>query len=199
MLQDQFQPMRVTPPAGDVTCLIAMGSNQGADRIGILRAAVGAMKSRGLHVAAASRMFSTPCFPAGAGPDYVNAALRVTTALSPEAVLAELHEIEAEFGRERVQRWGMRTLDLDLLDHGGIVCPDLAGWQLWVDLPPERQRAVAPDHLVLPHPRIQDRAFVLVPLAEVAEGWRHPVTGQDVAAMLTALPEEARDEVVAIA
>jgi 2-amino-4-hydroxy-6-hydroxymethyldihydropteridine diphosphokinase len=92
----------------------------------------------------------------------------------------------------------MRTLDLDLVAFGESVMPDLAGFEAWKVLPPDLQRLRAPDELILPHPRLQDRSFVLVPLADVAPGWRHPVLGLTVAQMLAARPAAERAEVFPI-
>ncbi len=121
-----------------------------------------------------SRLFATPCFPPGTGPDYVNAAAVIATSLDPPTLLGHLNAIEDRFGRQRVQRWGQRTLDLDLLAYEDLVLPDAATHDHWRNLPPDAQVHQAPDTLILPHPRLQDRAFVLVPLAEIAPDWRHP-------------------------
>lgn len=106
-----------------------------------------------------------------------------------------MHRVEAEAGRERRTRWGPRSLDLDLLDMDGLVLPDAATYGHWRDLPFERQQVEAPDRLILPHPRLQDRGFVLIPWAEIAPDWRHPVSGASVAEMCAALPPLARSGV----
>ncbi|OYW56644.1 MAG: 2-amino-4-hydroxy-6-hydroxymethyldihydropteridine diphosphokinase [Rhodobacterales bacterium 32-66-7] len=155
-----------------------------------MRAAVAALGEEGFNLQAISRFYATPCFPPGAGPDYVNAAAALTRADAGDvaSILAALHRIEARFGRKRAQRWGMRTLDIDLLAVGDLVLPDQATHDHWRALPPEAQVRTTPDRLILPHPRLQDRAFVLVPLADVAPDWCHPRTGATVRAMLAALP-----------
>ncbi len=146
----------------------------------------------GLHVVDISAFYDTPCFPAGAGPDYVNAAAKLRGALPPARVLQTFLEIEARFGRMRQQRWGMRTLDLDLLAAGDLVLPDAPEQTRWRTLDPVRQQQITPPDLILPHPRLQDRAFVLVPLCDIAPDWVHPLTGYSVRQMHDALPEEAR-------
>lgn len=172
--------------------LVALGGNQESDAGSpheTLLAAVAALQKCALSIRKVSRLFATPCFPAGAGPDYVNAAMAVEFAGNARDLLAELHAIEARFHRTRDHRWGARTLDLDLIAVEDQVLPDLETYQIWRDLPAEQQTQVAPDRLILPHPRLQDRAFVLVPLADVAPDWRHPVSGETVLQMLSRLPE----------
>ncbi len=163
-----------------------------------LRAALAMLGTSGCDVASVSRLYHTPCFPPGAGPDYVNAAAHLDFDGTAADLLAVLHRVEAEFGRERVQRWGRRTLDLDLIAAGGRVLPDLQGFTRWQRLPPKDQTRATPDRLILPHPRMQDRAFVLVPLADIAPDWRHPVLDLTVREMLAALPALARSEVIAL-
>lgn len=154
-----------------------------------VEAALAALAGVGLPPVVVSRFFATPCFPAGAGPDYVNGvAVLEGGAHGPAEVLALLHAVEAEFGRERLHRWAGRTLDLDLLAMGAQVLPDADELRRWQDLPAAEQAKQAPDQLILPHPRLQDRAFVLVPLLDVAPNWRHPLSGRNVAEMLAALP-----------
>lgn len=181
--------------------LIALGGNLSTDSgppEATLLAAIGEIGLEIGPVLAASRLFRTPCFPAGAGPDYVNAAIRIESGAPPEVILARLHAIEARHGRARAQRWGMRTLDLDLLAMDDLVRPDAATQGEWRALPPDLQRLRAPDDLILPHPRLQDRAFVLVPLADVAPDWVHPVLGLSVTAMRDRLPADDLAGVVPI-
>ena len=178
--------------------LIALGGNmpsEAGNAAATLRAALAALADAGAHIVDVSPFYETPCFPAGAGPDYVNAAARIAVGGGPVGVLALLHRVEAQFGRKRVRRWGERTLDLDLLageylagQDAAEVVPDRATYNAWRNLPPAEQMARAPDRLILPHPRLHERAFVLVPLADIAPDWRHPVLDVDVRGMLAALP-----------
>lgn len=183
-----------------VQALVAFGANLpfgGEGPAETILQSVAVLSEEGLKLHALSRLYATPCFPAGAGPDYVNAAavLDCGDAVDLASVLARLHAVEARFGRERAQRWGMRTLDIDLLAMGDSVLPDAETQDRWRLLPPEAQVRTTPDQLILPHPRLQDRAFVLVPLADVAPDWAHPRTGLTVRQMLRALPAEDRDAV----
>jgi 2-amino-4-hydroxy-6-hydroxymethyldihydropteridine diphosphokinase len=172
--------------------LIALGSNQHSvwgDAGETIMAAVAALRDLAQDGLQCSAFYATPAFPAGAGPDFVNAAVAFETVLPAADLLAALHGIEAAAGRERLHRWGQRTLDLDLIALGQDVAPDLATHAQWRNLPPAEQVSRAPDELILPHPRMQDRAFVLVPLADVAPDWRHPILGETVAAMLARQPK----------
>ena len=175
--------------------LIALGSNLGSasrGRAATLSAALAALATGGVTLRRVSRFFATPCFPTGAGPDYVNACAAIRTDADPAKLLQRLHDIEQDFGRARVQRWGSRSLDLDLIAMGGTVLPDRDTQDRWRALPPAEQTRVAPEGLILPHPRLQDRAFVLGPLADIAPHWMHPLLRQNVAQMLADLPPEDR-------
>ena len=178
--------------------LIALGSNEDS----VWGDALATVQKAMLEVGALSEMppqcsafYATPAFPKGAGPDFVNAAMAIQTTLSPEALLARLHQIEEAAGRARTKRWGQRTLDLDLIAVGDVVSPDVQTHAQWRDLSLEDQQIQTPDRLILPHPRLQDRAFVLVPLRDVAPDWRHPLLGRSVAQMCADLSDTACAEV----
>jgi 2-amino-4-hydroxy-6-hydroxymethyldihydropteridine diphosphokinase len=184
-------------PQSRSIALISLGSNaktRKRDATELILSSVESLKRSVGVIRGLSRIYRSPAFPPGSGPEFRNAVAVVETDLTAPPLLAALHDVEAAFGRTRTQRWGPRTLDLDLLALGAQVLPDAATQQAWVDLPLAAQMKAMPDQLLLPHPRMQDRAFVLVPLAEaLAQAgvqWSHPVSGASVAAMLNALAPE---------
>jgi 2-amino-4-hydroxy-6-hydroxymethyldihydropteridine diphosphokinase len=164
-----------------------------------VRAAIERLENVGGMIRATSRLFRTPAFPPGSGPDYVNAALVVEADWSAEAALAQLHDVEAHLGRTRSVRWGQRLIDLDLLAMGDAVRPDAATVRAWMDLPLVGQQSQVPDQLILPHPRLHERPFVLVPLADVAPEWIHPILKMSVAQMMQALPAQDLAQIVPLA
>jgi 2-amino-4-hydroxy-6-hydroxymethyldihydropteridine diphosphokinase len=154
--------------------LIALGANlpsSAGPPAETLRAALRALDARGIQVRAVSKYFATLAWPDPSDPEFVNAVARVETTIAPAALLAMLHDLEAEFGRVREGRNVPRTLDLDLLDYDGRI----------EEGPPR-----------LPHPRMAERGFVLMPLAAVAPEWRHPVSGRTVQALIADLSQDQR-------
>lgn len=136
-----------------------------------LRAALAELALYEIHVIEVSRIFRSPAWPNPRDPEYANAVANIETRLDPERLMARLHETETVFGRKRSARNAPRTLDLDLIDYNGMV----------MEGPP-----------TLPHPRTTSRNFVLIPLRDVAPGWRHPVNGETVDTLLAALPVAER-------
>ncbi|MCH8952997.1 MAG: 2-amino-4-hydroxy-6-hydroxymethyldihydropteridine diphosphokinase [Proteobacteria bacterium] len=187
------------------TALISLGANvapPGRSLVETLEIALESVAGgEGITLRRRSRWFSTPAFPPGSGPDFVNAAAALETSLEPERLLGALHGAEQALGRvrtERPMRWAPRVCDLDLIAVGDLVLPDRATLARWMALDLGQAQTVAPPRLVLPHPRMHERGFVLAPLADIAPGWRHPATGRTVAQMLAALPAEELEGIRAL-
>ncbi len=181
---------------------IALGSNetwQGLTSVELLNAALKALSQLPqIELVRVSRYYQTASFPGGCGCDFVNAAALIRSRLSAKKLLSALHKVEVDFGRRRIKRWGARCLDLDLLFCADAVLPDMAEFQHWYHLDAAQQQTEAPDTLILPHPRLHERAFVLGPLMEIAPEWRHPISGLSVAQMFDALPNALRAELRAL-
>lgn len=181
--------------------LLALGANlsqDGRPPQDTLRDAVALLAERTDQPLKVSRFFRTPAFPPGSSPDFVNAAAALYWPDPPEALLALLHAVEASLGRTRRTRWEARIMDIDLIALGARVMPDAATQRHWENLSLEQAASQAPDRLILPHPRMAERSFVLIPLADIAPDWRHPLTGLSVTEMRDARPTAEQAEVVAL-
>ena len=154
---------------------IGLGANLAHPRFGppktTLEHVLTLFPASGLRVLARSPWYESAPVPVSDQPWYINGVVRVATALSPQEVLASLHAIEAELGRQRVERNEARAVDLDIIAFGKMILNGLN----------------AP---IVPHPRMTGRAFVLLPLADLAPDWRHPADGRTLPEMIRALPPE---------
>ena len=153
-------------PAGEI--FIALGANiagPAGPPLATLQAALAALENRGVAVLSVSAFYETRAWPNPADPPFINAVAKVRTDLQPLALLTLLHEVETNLGRKRSVPNAPRTLDLDLIDYAG---------------------RVEDGAVLLPHPRLAARRFVLEPLAEIAPAWRHPVSGLPVDQLLAA-------------
>ena len=152
--------------------LIALGGNLPSVDFGAPRAtldeALRILGTAGVEIEARSQWYRSAPVPPSDQPDFVNGVVRVKPWRGAGPLLTLLHEVEARLGRVRGAVNAARPADLDLIDYEGQVSAPGA-WPL------------------LPHPRMHQRAFVLLPLAEVAPAWRHPVTGQGLAELMVAL------------
>lgn len=148
--------------------LIALGANlpspAGPPRITLITAMT-SLTEAGIHIKKRSRLYRSAPLPPSGQPDFVNAMVSVETTLDPDDLLSLLHRVEAQFGRQRRDRWEARTLDLDLIDYHQFVT---------IAAGPETAEDGVSNRLILPHPRLQERAFVLRPLLDIAPDWHHP-------------------------
>jgi 2-amino-4-hydroxy-6-hydroxymethyldihydropteridine diphosphokinase len=145
---------------------IALGSNLGDSLATLEAAVVGLDKTAGMTVTARSRWYQTKAV-GPPQPDYINGCVLMKTTQSPQELLHTLLSIEQQFGRIRKERWAPRTLDLDLLLFDDLI--------------------LHTPNLQIPHPRMTERAFVLVPLAEIAPDWIEPISRQAIATLLQAV------------
>jgi len=157
----------IPDPSGEI--LIALGANiagPAGPPLSTLKAALNALENRGVSIQRVSAFYETPAWPDAGDPPFVNAVSTIVTELQPLALMTLLHDVETSLGRKRSAPNAPRSLDLDLLDYHGQI---LEG------------------PLRLPHPRLAQRRFVLEPLAGLAPGWRHPVSGLTAAQLLGSL------------
>lgn len=156
----------ILPPLRDETAFLGLGSNLG-DRLNFLQRAVNLLDAdRKVDVDVVSSVYETERVGGPEQGRFLNLAARVRTRRSPQRLLRLCHEVEQRLGRVRAERWGPRTIDIDIL--------------LW------HGRVVATRSLQVPHPRLAERAFALVPLVEVAPGMRMP-DGTSLATLLARL------------
>jgi len=155
------------------TAFIGLGSNLGGAEFdgprGVLEAAISEMPNMGISVKKISPFYESAPVPVSDQPWFVNAVAMVETPLSARDLLHNLHEIEARLGRKRRIRWEARIIDLDIIAFEAQITPTAGKW-------PDG----APKEMIIPHPRLHERLFVLKPLMDISPAWVHPAMGVSV-------------------
>ena len=155
----------------ETSAYVALGSNLGDRELNLLRGVAEIGKLPGTRITALSGFYETQPVGPVEQDTFLNAVLRMETPLPPHKLLSELQRIEtAVFGRKRTIKWGPRSMDLDILLYGNVTLDD--------------------ENLTIPHPRMHERRFVLVPLAEIAPGLVHPQIGKSMAEILKDLDND---------
>lgn len=150
---------------------LLLGSNEG-DRLSNLIRATDAIELRAGKITRKSSVYSTAPWGKTDQPEFLNQAICIETGLPPQELLNTLLEIEEMLGRKRKEKWGQRLIDIDIIFYNRDV--------------------VSEDNLVIPHPRLRERKFTLLPLSEIAGNFIHPTIGQTVSELLENCKDDLR-------
>jgi 2-amino-4-hydroxy-6-hydroxymethyldihydropteridine diphosphokinase len=149
--------------------LLLLGSNLG-DRKSFMRQAIDLIESRIAPIKKASAVYETQSWGKADAPDYLNQVVLLETSMAPRKILEHILVIEIVLGRKREEKWGSRTIDIDILFYG--------------------QEIINEEGLNIPHPELHKRRFTLEPLNEIAPGWVHPILNKKISQLKTELSDD---------
>lgn len=163
----------MTPQQEQFSVFLGLGGNLGDPLAAFRRTRLALLEHAEVFACRSSALYRTPAIGGPPGqPDYLNAVLCLQTCLSPRSLLRLCQDLERAEGRQRLEHWGPRTLDIDLLLYG--------------------QEVLREEGLEVPHPRLAERLFVLLPLTDLAPDRLHPLLNQSFQALLQKLPADAQ-------
>ena len=161
--------------------LIGLGSNLTTEQYttssDVINAALSALENENIQIDLCSDFYETEPVPVSDQPWYINAVAKIKTDLGAKELLNRLHTIEEKIGRVRRDRWEARIIDIDLLCYGDLVLPNKANWHSLASDANKKQ-------MIVPHSRMHERNFVLIPLLEIAPLWVHPVFNKNTRQLL---------------
>lgn len=156
--------------------ILGLGGNLTCETFGSPRTTCGValqmLEARGIAVTGRSKWYESAPVPISDQPWYVNGIVSVETHLTPESLVKEVFDVETELGRRRTVANAARTIDIDVIAYNDVTI-----------------EGTTPDEVAIPHPRMHTRAFVLLPLTEIAPNWQHPNRTESLPELVAALPE----------
>lgn len=155
--------------------LLSLGSNLG-DRVAYLSFAAEQLNEAGIEILKSSSIYETPPWGNLNQPGFLNQVLKIDFTEGPFQLLHTIREIENKAGRQRIEKWGARTLDIDIIEYDGLIVNDA--------------------DLILPHPQVTNRLFVLIPLAEIEPLWIEGITHKTAREWVASFPETERNDIV---
>ena len=178
--------------------IIALGANLNGSfgsPIKTLKMCIKKLQENDVIIEKKSSWYQSKAFPNPLDPPFVNRCLKVLTHLEPLDFLDLISNIETELGRKRKKRWESRVCDIDILSNNQKILPNLDKFNYWYKMELYNQIVIKPKELIIPHPRIQEREFVLLPLLDIQPNWTHPILNKTVLQLCEELPEKIKNNI----